>query len=95
MGSLSFILGQLPASQWLGPYLPDIIGAVIGFIGVALSGSNTSTNVLPRRAASGHAALTPGGLCPARGPAPRRLWSPPRPPSRGSDALSRRLRRVY
>src|SRR5919109_1720256 len=31
VGSLSFILGQLPASQWLGPYLPDIIGAVVCF----------------------------------------------------------------
>jgi lactate permease len=24
-------LDQLPASQWLGPYLPDIIGAVVCF----------------------------------------------------------------
>jgi lactate permease len=31
VGSLSFILGQLPASQFLGPYLPDIIGAVVCF----------------------------------------------------------------
>src|SRR5262249_52054958 len=31
VGSLSVILGQLPASQWLGPYLPDIIGAVVCF----------------------------------------------------------------
>ena len=31
VGSLSFILGQLPASQWLGPHLPDIIGAVVCF----------------------------------------------------------------
>src|SRR6266567_2034348 len=31
VGSLAFIAGQLPASQWLGPYLPDIIGAVVCF----------------------------------------------------------------
>jgi lactate permease len=31
VGSLSFILGQLPSSQFLGPYLPDIIGAVVCF----------------------------------------------------------------
>jgi hypothetical protein len=26
VGSLSYILGQFPTSQWLRPYLPDIIG---------------------------------------------------------------------
>ncbi|HUN33715.1 MAG TPA: L-lactate permease [Trebonia sp.] len=31
VGSLSYILGQYPTSQWLGPYLPDIIGAVVSF----------------------------------------------------------------
>ena len=31
VGSLSYILGQLPTSQFLGPYLPDIIGAVVSF----------------------------------------------------------------
>jgi lactate permease len=31
VGSLSYILGQYPTSQWLGPYLPDIIGAVTSF----------------------------------------------------------------
>ena len=31
VGSLSYILGQFPTSQWLGPYLPDIIGAVVSF----------------------------------------------------------------
>jgi lactate permease len=36
VGSLSFILGQLPASQWLGPYLPDIIGAVVCFAALLL-----------------------------------------------------------
>lgn len=31
VGSLSFILGQYPTSQFLGPYLPDIIGALVSF----------------------------------------------------------------
>jgi lactate permease len=31
VGSLSYILGQFPTSQWLGPYLPDIVGAVVSF----------------------------------------------------------------
>jgi lactate permease len=31
VGSLSYILGQFPTSQYLGPYLPDIIGAVVSF----------------------------------------------------------------
>jgi lactate permease len=31
VGSLAFIAGQLPTSQFLGPYLPDIIGAVVCF----------------------------------------------------------------
>ena len=29
VGSLAYIAGQFPTSQWLGPYLPDIIGAVV------------------------------------------------------------------
>jgi len=31
VGSLSYILGQFPTSQFLGPYLPDIIGSVVSF----------------------------------------------------------------
>jgi lactate permease len=31
VGSLSYVLGQFPTSQWLGPYLPDIIGALVSF----------------------------------------------------------------
>lgn len=31
VGSLSYILGQYPTSQYLGPYLPDIIGALVSF----------------------------------------------------------------
>jgi len=31
VGSLAYILGQFPTSQWLGPYLPDIIGALVSF----------------------------------------------------------------
>lgn len=32
VGSLAYIAGQFPASQYLGPYLPDISGAVICFV---------------------------------------------------------------
>ena len=31
VGSLAYILGQLPVSQFLGPYLPDIVGALVCF----------------------------------------------------------------
>ncbi|GDY33352.1 L-lactate permease [Gandjariella thermophila] len=31
VGSLGYILGQYPTSQWLGPYLPDIIGSLVCF----------------------------------------------------------------
>jgi lactate permease len=31
VGSLSYILGQWPASHYLGPYLPDISGALVSF----------------------------------------------------------------
>lgn len=31
VGSLAYIAGQLPVSQYLGPYLPDIIGALVCF----------------------------------------------------------------
>ena len=31
VGSLSYILGQFPTSQFLGPYLPDIVGALVSF----------------------------------------------------------------
>jgi len=31
VGSLSYIAGQLPVSQFLGPYLPDIAGALVSF----------------------------------------------------------------
>jgi L-lactate transport len=36
VGSLSFILGQLPVSQYLGPYLPDIVGALVSFGAILL-----------------------------------------------------------
>ena len=36
VGSLSYILGQYPTSQWLGPYLPDIIGAITSFCCILL-----------------------------------------------------------
>jgi lactate permease len=31
VGSLAYIVGQFPTSQWLGPYLPDVIGALVCF----------------------------------------------------------------
>jgi lactate permease len=31
VGSFGYILGQYPTSQYLGPYLPDVIGAVVCF----------------------------------------------------------------
>jgi lactate permease len=31
VGSLAYIAGQFPTSQWLGPYLPDIIGSLVSF----------------------------------------------------------------
>ncbi|MGE5131636.1 MAG: L-lactate permease [Gemmatimonadota bacterium] len=31
VGSLAYIAGQFPTSQWLGPYLPDIIGSLVCF----------------------------------------------------------------
>lgn len=31
VASLSYVLGQFPTSQFLGPYLPDVIGALVSF----------------------------------------------------------------
>jgi lactate permease len=31
VGSLGYILGQFPTSQYLGPYLPDVIGSLVCF----------------------------------------------------------------
>ena len=31
VGSLSYVLGQFPTSQFLGPYLPDVIGSLVSF----------------------------------------------------------------
>jgi L-lactate transport len=36
VGSLSYILGQFPVSQFLGPYLPDIVGALVSFAALLL-----------------------------------------------------------
>jgi lactate permease len=32
VGSLGYIAGQLPVAMYLGPYLPDVIGAIVCFI---------------------------------------------------------------
>lgn len=36
VGSLSYIAGQFPTSQWLGPYLPDIVGSLVCFAALLL-----------------------------------------------------------
>ncbi len=36
VGSLSYIVGQFPVSQFLGPYLPDIVGALVSFAVILL-----------------------------------------------------------
>ncbi len=36
VGSLAYILGQFPVSQFLGPYLPDIVGALVSFAAILL-----------------------------------------------------------
>src|SRR5205823_181830 len=36
VGSLAYIAGQLPVSQFLGPYLPDIVGALVSFGAILL-----------------------------------------------------------
>jgi lactate permease len=36
VSSLAYIAGQLPTSVYLGPYLPDIIGAVVAFSAILL-----------------------------------------------------------
>src|SRR2546421_1281673 len=36
VGSLAYILGQLPVSQFLGPYLPDLAGALVSFGAILL-----------------------------------------------------------
>lgn len=36
VGSLAYIAGQLPVSQFLGPYLPDIAGAIVSFAALLL-----------------------------------------------------------
>lgn len=32
VGSLAYILGQFPTSQYLGPYLPDVFGSLVSII---------------------------------------------------------------
>jgi lactate permease len=32
VGSLAYIAGQFPVSQFLGPYLPDVVGSIVCFI---------------------------------------------------------------
>jgi lactate permease len=34
VGSLAYIAGQLPMSQFAGPYLPDVVGALVSFFAI-------------------------------------------------------------
>jgi lactate permease len=34
VGSLAYIAGQFPISQWAGPYLPDIVGSLVSFVAI-------------------------------------------------------------
>jgi lactate permease len=36
VGSLAYIAGQFPVSQFLGPYLPDVVGAIVCFIALLI-----------------------------------------------------------
>jgi lactate permease len=36
VGSLAYIAGQLPTAIYLGPYLPDVIGAIVCFVALLL-----------------------------------------------------------
>lgn len=36
VGSLAYIAGQLPTAVYLGPYLPDIFGAIVSFVALLL-----------------------------------------------------------
>jgi L-lactate permease len=36
VGSLAYIAGQFPVSQFLGPYLPDVVGALVCFAAILL-----------------------------------------------------------
>jgi lactate permease len=73
VGSLSYILGQFPTSQWLGPYLPDIIGALVSFGALllllrywrpkeTLGYGGVPIDSLPGQAASAPASSGPGAM---------------------------------
>ena len=36
VGSLAYIAGQFPVSQFLGPYLPDVVGSIVCFIALLI-----------------------------------------------------------
>jgi len=75
VGSLSYILGQYPTSQWLGPYLPDIMGAVVSFGAILL----LLRYWKPKETLGfGGVPITPGGSVPDGGP-----------PGSGSDPAGR------
>ncbi|HCU94333.1 MAG TPA: L-lactate permease [Actinobacteria bacterium] len=76
VGSLSYILGQFPTSQFLGPYLPDVIGALVSFGALLLllkfwrPAETLGYGGVPIAAAGGPAAPAPAAPTPAgAGPA--------------------------
>ena len=76
VGSLSYILGQFPTSQFLGPYLPDVIGALVSFGALLLllkfwrPAETLGYGGVPIAAAGGPAAPAPAAPAPAgAGPA--------------------------
>jgi len=36
VGSFGYIIGQFPIAEWVGPYLPDITGAIVSFAAIFL-----------------------------------------------------------
>jgi lactate permease len=76
VGSLSYILGQFPTSQFLGPYLPDIIGSLVSFGALllllrfwrpkeTLGYGGVPIESGPAAAAAAPAGATPAGATPA------------------------------
>jgi lactate permease len=78
VGSLAYVAGQYPTSQWLGPYLPDVIGALVCFGALLLllkywkpaetlgyGGVPVSTEAVPAGAVAGAGSVGAGSGGPA------------------------------
>src|SRR5262249_57573950 len=80
VGSLGYIAGQLPTSVYLGPYLPDVIGAIVCFAALLLllkiwrPAQTLGYGRVPGTAGGGAPAqgrrVSPGAGVPARLPLP-------------------------